>query len=91
MTPDSTPRAGRRPASTASHPDEYDALMRANAAYKERFGMPFVICVERARQALDHRRAAQERVAQRPRRGGRRTALREVAKIAKLSAGRMMG
>ena len=26
-------------------PDEYEALMDANAAYKDRFGMPFVICV----------------------------------------------
>ena len=36
-------------------PDEHEVFTRANAAYRERFGFPFVICVARARQGVDHR------------------------------------
>jgi OHCU decarboxylase len=63
-------------------PDEYDALMRANAAYKARFGMPFVICVgEHDKRSI--LAAAEERVRNDPA-AELDTALREVAKIAKL-------
>jgi 2-oxo-4-hydroxy-4-carboxy--5-ureidoimidazoline (OHCU) decarboxylase len=61
--------------------------MRANAAYKQRFGMPFVICVN----GHDKRSiiaAAQERVRNDPD-AEVDTALREVAKIAKLRMERM--
>ena len=63
-------------------PDEYEALMDANAAYKERFGMPFVICVGEHDKASIIA-AAQERVGNEPD-AEIDTALREVAKIAKL-------
>jgi OHCU decarboxylase len=60
--------------------DEYEALIAANAAYREKFGFPFVICVR------DHDKAAileaaQARVRNDP--GTElRTALAEIARIA---------
>jgi OHCU decarboxylase len=68
-------------------PDEYDALMAANAAYTDRFGMPFVICVgEHDKRSIIA--AAQQRVRNEPD-AEVDTALREVAKIAKLRMERM--
>jgi OHCU decarboxylase len=67
--------------------EEYDALMAANTAYKERFGMPFVICAgEHDKRSIIA--AAQERVRNDPD-AEVDTALREVAKIAKLRMERM--
>jgi OHCU decarboxylase len=81
MTPDSTrEQVGAGLGQLTA--DEYDALMRANDAYKERFGMPFVICVgEHDKRSIIA--AAQERVRNDPD-AEVDTALREVAKIAKL-------
>jgi OHCU decarboxylase len=61
-------------------PEEYEALTSANAAYREKFGFPFVICVR------DHDKAAilaaaQERVRNDPE-TELRTALAEIALIA---------
>lgn len=61
-------------------PDEYETLTSANAAYRERFGFPFVICVR------DHDKdsilaAAQARVRNDPE-TELRTALAEIARIA---------
>ncbi len=60
--------------------EEYEALTSANAAYREKFGFPFVICVR------DHDKgsilaAAHERVANDPE-TELRTALAEIARIA---------
>jgi len=60
--------------------DEYETLVSANAAYREKFGFPFVICVR------DHDKdsilaAAQERVRNEPE-AELRTALAEIARIA---------
>ena len=44
MTPDSTREQAGAGLDRLS-PEEYDALMAANTAYKDRSGMPFVICV----------------------------------------------
>ena len=86
MTPDSTrEQAGAGLDRLA--PEEYDALMRANSAYKDRFGMPFVICVgEHDKHSIIA--AAQERVGN-DADTELRTALGEVAKIAKLRLERM--
>jgi OHCU decarboxylase len=63
-------------------PDEYEAFMRTNAAYHERFGFPFVVCVREhtkesilrvAAERLEHTRDEEVRVA-----------LEEIAKIARL-------
>jgi 2-oxo-4-hydroxy-4-carboxy-5-ureidoimidazoline decarboxylase len=63
-------------------PQEYETFTRANAAYAERFGFPFVICVREhdkasiiaaARERLDHDPDEEVRVA-----------LAEIAKIARL-------
>src|SRR5918997_3431365 len=79
LTPDS-----RREQSSAGldrlSPEEYEALTTANAAYRERFGFPFVICVR------DHDKdsilaAAQARVRNDPE-TELRTALGEIARIA---------
>jgi OHCU decarboxylase len=68
-------------------PEEYEALMEANAAYKDRFGMPFVICVgEHDKRSIIA--AAQKRVGN-DADTELRTALEEVAKIAKLRLERM--
>jgi OHCU decarboxylase len=61
-------------------PDEYETLTSANAAYREKFGFPFVICVR------DHDKdsilaAAQARVRNDPD-TELRTALAEIARIA---------
>jgi OHCU decarboxylase len=61
-------------------PGEYEALTSANAAYREKFGFPFVICVR------DHDKdsilaAAQARVRNDPE-TELRTALAEIARIA---------
>ena len=61
-------------------PDEYEALTGANAAYRERFGFPFVICVR------DHDKdsilaAARQRLRNDPE-TELRTALGEIARIA---------
>src|SRR5829696_5323141 len=60
--------------------DEYEALTDANAAYRERFGFPFVVCVR------DHDKdsilaAARERLRNDPE-TELRTALDEIARIA---------
>ena len=79
LTPDS-----RREQSSAGldrlSPDEYEALTGANAAYRERFGFPFVICVR------DHDKdsilaAVRERLRNDPE-TELRTALGEIARIA---------
>ena len=63
-------------------PDEYEAFTRLNAAYRERFGFPFVVCVREhtkesilrvAAERLEHNRDEEVRVA-----------LEEIAKIARL-------
>jgi OHCU decarboxylase len=63
-------------------PDEYAAFTRTNAAYRERFGFPFVVCAGEhskesilrvAAERLDHTEAEEIRVA-----------LEEIAKIARL-------
>jgi OHCU decarboxylase len=86
MTPDSTREQAGAGLDRLS-PDEYDALMRANADYTERFGMPFVICVGEHDKA-SILAAAQARAGNDPETEVD-TALREVAKIAKLRMERM--
>jgi len=86
MTPDST-REQAGAGLDRLTPDEYDALMRANAAYKERFGMPFVICVG-MHDTGSILAAALQRVRNDPD-AEVEEALREVAKIAKLRMERM--
>jgi OHCU decarboxylase len=63
-------------------PDEYAAFTRTNAAYRERFGFPFVVCAREqtkasilrtAAERLDHTEAEEISVA-----------LEEIAKIARL-------
>jgi OHCU decarboxylase len=63
-------------------PDEYEAFTRLNAAYRERFGFPLVVCVREhtkesilrvAAERLEHTRDEEVRVA-----------LEEIAKIARL-------
>jgi len=81
LTPDS-----RREQSSAGldrlTPGEYEALTSANAAYRERFGFPFVVCVREhtkesilrvAAERLEHTHDEEVRVA-----------LGEIAKIARL-------
>jgi OHCU decarboxylase len=63
-------------------PGEYEAFTRANAAYRERFGMPFVICVGEHDKA-SILAAAQARVRNEPD-TEIETALGEIAKIARL-------
>jgi OHCU decarboxylase len=62
--------------------DEYEAFTRTNAAYRERFGFPFVVCVREhtkesilrvAAERLEHTHDEEVRVA-----------LEEIAKIARL-------
>jgi OHCU decarboxylase len=63
-------------------PDEYDAFTRTNAAYRERFGFPLVVC------AREHTKESILRVASERLSNGEdeeiRTALEEIAKIARL-------
>jgi OHCU decarboxylase len=62
-------------------PDEYETFMRANAAYRERFGFPLVVCV-RDHDKGSILRAAGERLAHdREREVG--VALEEIARIAR--------
>jgi len=86
MTPDST-REQAGAGLDRLTPDEYDALLRANAAYKERFGMPFVICVgEHDKHSI---LAAAEARVQNDADAELETALGEIAKIARLRLDRM--
>jgi OHCU decarboxylase len=63
-------------------PDEYDAFTRTNAAYRERFGFPFVVC------AREHTKESILRVAAERLNNTEdeevRVALEEIAKIARL-------
>jgi OHCU decarboxylase len=63
-------------------PDEYEAFTRTNAAYRERFGFPFVVC------AREHTKESILRVASERLRNSEdeemRVALEEIAKIARL-------
>jgi len=63
-------------------PDEYEAFTRTNAAYRERFGFPFVVC------AREHTKESILRVASERLSNGEdeeiRVALEEIAKIARL-------
>ena len=61
-------------------PGEYEALTSANAAYREAFGFPFVICV-RDHDKASILAAAQARVRNEPE-AELRTALGEIARIA---------
>ena len=60
--------------------DEYETLVSANAAYREKFGFPFVICV-RDHDKASILEAAQARVRNEPE-AELRTALAEIARIA---------
>jgi OHCU decarboxylase len=63
-------------------PDEYEAFTRTNAAYKERFGFPFVVCVrEHTKESI--LRVAAERL-NNTEDEEIRVALEEIAKIARL-------
>jgi OHCU decarboxylase len=63
-------------------PDEYEAFTRTNAAYRERFGFPLVVCVrEHTKESI--LRTAAERLAHSPDEEVR-VALGEIAKIARL-------
>lgn len=80
-----TPESTREQASAALDrltPDEYAAFTRLNSTYRERFGFPFIICVREQSKggilAAFERRIAQERGQE------IRTALEEIAKIARL-------
>ena len=68
-------------------PEEYEAFTSANAAYRERFEIPFVICVGEHDKA-SILAAAEARVQNEPEQE-LRTALDEVAKIARLRLERM--
>jgi OHCU decarboxylase len=63
-------------------PDEYEAFTRTNAAYRERFGFPFVVC------AREHTKESILRVASERLNNSEdeeiRVALEEIAKIARL-------
>ena len=62
--------------------DEYEALTDANAAYRERFGFPFVVCV-REHDKASILATAEARLQHDPEQEVR-TALDEIAKIARL-------
>jgi OHCU decarboxylase len=63
-------------------PDEYAAFTRTNAAYRSRFGFPFVVCVrEHTKESI--LRTASERLGHSPDEEVR-VALGEIAKIARL-------
>jgi OHCU decarboxylase len=63
-------------------PDEYDAFTRTNAAYRERFGFPLVVCArEHTKESL--LRVAAERLSN-SKDEEIRVALEEIAKIARL-------
>jgi len=63
-------------------PDEYERFMATNAAYREKFGIPFVVCVrEHTKESILEN--ADARLAN-PREREIDTALGEIAKIARL-------
>jgi OHCU decarboxylase len=63
-------------------PDEYETFTRTNAAYRERFGFPFVVCArEHTKDSI--LRTAAERLAHEPEQEID-IALGEIAKIARL-------
>jgi OHCU decarboxylase len=63
-------------------PDEYDAFTRLNAAYRDRFGFPFVVCArEHTKESI--LRVASERLSN-SEDEEIRVALEEIAKIARL-------
>jgi OHCU decarboxylase len=63
-------------------PDEYDAFTRTNAAYRERFGFPLVVCArEHTKESI--LRVAAERLSN-SEEEEIRVALEEIAKIARL-------
>jgi OHCU decarboxylase len=63
-------------------PDEYEAFTRTNTAYRERFGFPFVVCV-REHDKASILATAEARLQNDPETEVR-TALGEIAKIARL-------
>ena len=63
-------------------PDEYEAFTRLNAAYRERFGFPFVVCVREHTKESILRVAAERLEHTRDEEVG--VALEEIAKIARL-------
>jgi OHCU decarboxylase len=81
LTPDS-----RREQSSAGldrlTPGEFETFTRTNAAYRERFGFPFVVCV-REHDKASILATAEERLAHDPE-DEIRVALGEIAKIARL-------
>jgi OHCU decarboxylase len=66
-------------------PDEYEAFTRLNAAYRERFGFPFVVCVREHTKESILRVAAERLEHTRDEEVG--VALEEIAKIARLRLG----
>jgi len=63
-------------------PDEFEAFTRVNAAYRERFGFPFVVCArEHTKESI--LRTAAERL-EHSQQEELRVALGEIAKIARL-------
>ena len=68
-------------------PDEYEAFTRTNAAYRKRFGFPFVVCArEHTKESI--LRVAGERLEHTPEEEVR-VALEEIAKIARLRLGEL--
>ncbi len=81
LTPDST-REQSAAGLDRLAPEHYEAFTRTNAAYRERFGFPFVICArEHDRESI--LAAAEARLAHEPD-DEVRTALGEIAEIARL-------
>jgi len=69
-------------------PDEYEAFTRTNAAYRKRFGFPFVVCArEHTKESI--LRVAAERLEHTPDEEVR-VALEEIAKIARLRLGELL-
>ena len=68
LTPESDARAVRRRARPA-HAEQYERITGLTAAYRERFGFPFVVCAREHTAGLDHRRGRRAR-GRRPRRRG---------------------
>jgi 2-oxo-4-hydroxy-4-carboxy-5-ureidoimidazoline decarboxylase len=80
-----TPESGREQTSAGLDrltPEEYDAFTRMNAAYREKFGFPMIVCVrEHTKESI--LRNARSRLGN-SREEEVRTALGEIAKIASL-------
>jgi OHCU decarboxylase len=70
-------------------PEQYERITSLTAAYRERFGFPFVVCA-REHTADSIIAAAAERAAADPERE-ERTALSEIAKIARLRLDDLVG